>query len=202
MEFSEIKEIDEIAIYARTFQGRQVFIDAEGTYHYSSQPSFLISKQGNVLDYEKVLKDSPPISPKKLLSKQICHGVENDDEPLDKIINEITMSLSEQAEYVSSPLGKPKSQKIVSWSTDVKEEIEEEDGDGENKGSRRTTDTTIDKKDDDEEDIKVERGPKTFEKANDELISKSYLEATSIKSFINTKILTSIQVRINFFNYK
>ena len=28
--------------------------------------------------------------------------------------------------------------------------------------------------DDDEEDIKVERGPKTFEKANDELISKSY----------------------------
>ncbi len=205
MEFTEIREVDDIAAYARSFHVRKVTVDTDGSFHYARQPAFDTFAHGERLEYEKALQDTPPNSATILLEKKQDDAVSDiigEDEPEEKIVNEIQESLREQSfmHQQGQTQNKLKTQKTVSF--DVQEVVEQEDDENdeneENKNSGKTTDTvTLDQKDEDE--VKKPRSTtQAFEKMDDDFISKSYMESRNLKSFLTarTKAISVVNFKL------
>jgi len=191
MEFTEIREVDDIAAYSRSFHARKVTVDTDGSFHYARQPAFDTFASGERLEYEKALQDTPPKSASNIFQfekKQddVLQEIIGSDEPEENIVNDIQQSLREQSFMLQQTQGgKLKAQKTVSFEVqDIVEQDENEDDETENKNSGKTTDTiTNDKKDE-----KEESAFKTFERMDDHFVSKSYMETRNLKSFLNAKI--------------
>lgn len=204
MEFTEIHEVDGIAAYSRTTQVWQALVHTDGVFHYSQQGVTQDRSTCDILDYEKALKDTPPGSPHKISrtsSQPIMKDIDDDDKSLDEILSDIKTTLAEKGEIAfSSPDRTPdkiKLQKNGNWS----KETSQYEGDQEKSKNakkrvsfRDFSDKNFDGKEDND-DLRIESSSRNFEKMGEDMVSKSYMEAKNLKSFLSTGIKAVPAVR-------
>jgi len=180
MEFTEVQELNNLTTHARTLAPKQAIPD----FHDNSSTNKNSSKQSTpnyLLDYEKILEDTPPTSPSKQIVdppeeiEEILKSEHGQDESPEQIIDFIQNHITQQEtnktlpEFVLDKIPPPSDAEQIQ---DKQEEegLDEEDNFGEQSPDKSDTSNTA------------------FEKIGGTDITKSYVETKNLKSFLSHSI--------------
>lgn len=180
MEFTEVQELNNLTTHARTLAPKQAvpdFYDTSSTTKGSSKQS----TPNYLLDYERVLEDTPPASPSKPITdppeevEEILKNDQGQEESPEQIIDFIQNHITQQEANKTLPefvLDKAPATSDVS-EAQARQEEEKPDDD------RDFGDQSPDKSD---------TSNTGFEKIQGNDISRSYFETKNLKSFLSHSI--------------
>ena len=191
MEFTEISEINEMIIYARSLRPTNGIESFRNTSKYDNLTyNAKDSSSNDIYEYEKLLLDSPPNQPDKLCSLLVFDTIFNNNERED--IEEITKEIQESIDKKVIPqlLNDNKKKIIVENPSDSEAIIKNytDNSIAEEKNSKENSDKKVD------EQINND-SKKNFEKLNEEIVSKSYCDAKNMKSFLSSGLTDFPKVR-------
>ena len=187
MEFTEVQELNNLTTHARTLAPKQFIPDSRDD-SFQNKTSSKQSTPNYLLDYERVLEDTPPSSPSKHITQppeeveEILKSEHGEDESPEQIIDFLQNHITQQEankplpEFALDGTAKPSDAEAAAQEKEDEENAQEEADFGEMSPDKSDTNNA-------------------FEKIQGTDISKSYFEAKNLKSFLSHSIKNFPMVR-------